>query len=59
MFVGLFVALSCSSLSLSHRFPMGASHSDSTVTMGHLVMMGLGRGSQFGGGLDFVVGEIL
>ena len=46
-------------LSPSHRFPMGASHSASAVTVGHLVMVGLGRGSQFGGGSDLVVGEIL
>ena len=46
-------------LSLSHRFPMGASHSASVVTIGHLVMVGLGHGSQFGGGSDLVVGEIL
>ena len=57
--MGLFVALSCSSLSFSHRFPMGASHSASAVTVGHLVMAGLGCGSQFGGGSDLVVGEIL
>ena len=45
--------------SLSYRFPMGASHSASAVTVGHLVMVGLGHGSQFGGGSDLVVGEIL
>ena len=44
--------------SLSHRFPMGACHSALAVTVGHLVMLGLGHGSRvtvwrwigFGGG---------
>ena len=45
--------------SLSHRFPLGASHSASAVIVGHLVMVGLGRGLQFSGGLDLVMGEIL
>ena len=45
-------------LSLSHWFPIGVSHSALVVTVGHLVMVGLGCGSQFGGGLDLVVSEI-
>ena len=45
--------------SLSHWFPMGASYSALAVTVGHLVTVGLGRGSQFSGGSDLVVGEIL
>ena len=47
--------------SLSHRFPMGASHSASAITVGHLVMVGLGRGSKFGGGsyLVFVMVVVL
>ena len=35
--------------SLSHRFPMGVSHNALAVTVGHLVTMSVGRGSQFGG----------
>ena len=38
---------------------MCASHSALAANVGHLVMVGLGRGSQFGGGSDLVVGEIL
>ena len=47
--------------SLSHRFPMGASHSASAITVGHLVMVGLGRGLKFGGGsyLVFVMVVVL
>ena len=43
-------------LSPSHRFPMGASHSASAVTVGHLVMMGHGGSgswSQVGGDCEF------
>ena len=45
--------------SLSHQFIVGASNNASAVIVGHLVMVGLGRGSQFSGRLDLVVGEIL